>query len=183
MKLIINYDFLDAIRDVKEPYGPMKLVRNNKQNYLMHLPLWIGLDYLFFKNVEEIITAIAFEYALLLSSDLLAERDLGIDMYATMSTKKLKKLVTELKELNIKTDYDLLLKSVLYDKKYKISFNKDKIPFLMEEKYILVPTYNFNGQIKDTPILQEHEMGTRQYILSVSSPAKSYRLVLSNAKV
>ena len=30
MKLRINYDFFEKIKDVKEPHNPLKMIRNNK---------------------------------------------------------------------------------------------------------------------------------------------------------
>lgn len=34
MKLVINYDLIDAIRNVNEPISPFKIVRNRKYEYL-----------------------------------------------------------------------------------------------------------------------------------------------------
>ena len=46
MKIIINYDLMNAILNVREPYSIMKLVRNKKRLYLgIDLPLAIALDY------------------------------------------------------------------------------------------------------------------------------------------
>ena len=93
----------------------------------------------------------------------------------------LKKLVSKLNDINIATDYDLLKQSELYERKYKIEFNESKIPIIMENKYVLVPSYNYKGDVKDTSILQEHFVGSKDYILSVGSPSK--KLTLVNSRV
>ena len=117
---------------------------------------------------------------LVFGSDLLVDKAMGIDTYATKAMNRLKKLVGELDSINVKTSYDLLLDSELYEKNYRIEFDDNKIPFLLEEKYILVPSYSYNGEVRDTSILQEHEVGTENYVLSVQEPVKKYKLVLSN---
>ena len=52
MKLVINYDFFNAIKDVNEPYGVLKVIRNNKDRYMLRLPLWGIVDFVYFKNIE-----------------------------------------------------------------------------------------------------------------------------------
>lgn len=101
----------------------------------------------------------------------------GLDFYADKSSRSLKKLVSQLENLNISTSYDLLLQSEVYHKKYKIEVNKEQLPHLAESKYIFVPSYTYSGDKQDTSILQEHIVGSKEYILSLGSPKK----VLSKA--
>ena len=101
-----------------------------------------------------------------------------MDIYAYKSSNKLKKIVSQLKDINVSTEYNMLLNSELYEKTNKIEFDENKKPFLMQEKYIYVPSYGFNGKEKETSILQEHEIGTKEYFLSVGEPEKQYKRVL-----
>lgn len=105
----------------------------------------------------------------------------GVDQYADQSSDNLKKLVSQLEDLNVSTDYDLLLKSEVYDKKYKVEINKEQLPHLAESKYIFVPSYTYNRDKKDTSILQEHIVGSKEYILSLGSPKKVLRKAYSGA--
>lgn len=44
MKLIINYDLIDAIRNVNEPLTPFKVVRNHKVDILtLYLPFFFDI--------------------------------------------------------------------------------------------------------------------------------------------
>ncbi len=43
MKLVINYDFFNAIRDVNEPLTPMKIVRTHKITYVSFGALEVAL--------------------------------------------------------------------------------------------------------------------------------------------
>ena len=184
MKLVINYDFIDKIKDVNENYGIMKIVRNRKRYLVFNLtPFCIAIDLpicLFGKEsalivfISQVISYFMIEY--------FAYKQLG-DFYKDMAINKLKKLVTLLKDINVDTSYDLLLDSEVYDKKYKIHLNEDKIPEVIESKYILVPTYNYYGEIKETSVLQEHVVGSNNYILSIGSPEKKLKLVYANSSV
>lgn len=178
MKLVINYDLIDAIKNVKEPYGVLKVVRNNRHGYIARMPLWGLFDYVYFRDIQNTLAALMFQYMLIMGSDMLIDKSMGIDYYATMSTKNLKTLIAELETINVMTNYNLLLQARLYDKAYKFTFNKDKTPIIMQEKYIDVPSYNYDGNLKDTSILQEHMIGSSSYVLSVGEPIKKYSRVL-----
>ncbi len=181
MKLIINYDFFEAIRDVLEPYGTLKIVRNNKDTYMIRLPLFGVVDLACFQNVPVAMAALIFQYMLVLSGAVYIDKKSGIDMYATISAKKVKQLVGELEEINVKTEYEMLLQANLYDKRYRLDFNHEKMPIIKEDKYIYVPSYHYDGSIKDTSILQEHMLGSDSYVLSVGEPVKKYQRVLGRA--
>ena len=44
----------------------------------------------------------------------------------------------------------------------------------------MVPSYTFNGDIKDTSVLQEHIIGSKEYVLSLGSPKKVWKPAYSN---
>ena len=178
MKLLINYDFFEAIRNVKEPYGVLKVVRNNHDMYMVRLPMFGVVDLAYFRNIPAAMASLMFQYMLVLSGEMYIDRQSGIDMYATMGAKQLKELVTSFEEINVKTDYDLLLQANLYHKDYKLDFNHEHMPIIRENKYIFVPSHNYDGSVKDTSVLQEHMLGSDGYILSVGEPEKRYRKVL-----
>ncbi len=93
------------------------------------------------------------------------------------STDELQRLVTQLYNLEVRTDLELLKKSKLNQTNYKIVFTDGniKLPRLKQYKYIDVPLSNGYGET----ILQEHVFGDEDYEISVKSPEKktSARLV------
>ncbi len=181
MKLIINYDFFDAILNVKEDFTPMKIVRNNKRIIAYwYFPVLTIFDYIYNKNMLIVFSELVVQFGLFIGSILFFNLLIGIDDYKNKSIEDLKTLTIKLKDLYIKTDYDLLLSSELINKKYKVNINKDSLFEIMESKYVLVPTYDFNGNVKDTSILQEHIIGTNKYILSIGSPKKELKLAYSS---
>ena len=183
MKLVINYDFFNAVRNVNEPLTPMKIVRNNKK-YIYFNPIAIGLECINGSSVESICYWIIFVNGIWMTTDLLIDfafkKAQNVDIYAYNAIPQLKKLSTMLEDINVKTNYDMILKSELYEKKYKIEPMDRKIPKITEQKYIYVPSYGFDGKEKETSILQEHDIGSGLYTLSVGEPEKQYRRVLVN---
>lgn len=182
MKLVINYDFFNAIKDVNEGFTPMKIVRNNKKVLVTYsFPIWFILDYSVFRNLSTTLKVVLLQFiAFYMGGEYIIKLLLGKDIYEEKSRERLKMLVSKLKDLNVNTDYKLLIESELQEKKYKIHLNESKIPEIIENKYILVPTYNFNGNIKHTSINQEHIVGTNEYVLSIGSPEKKLKLAYSN---
>ena len=181
--LLINYDFFDEIRNVNEPLTPIKIVRNEAK-YAIITPLWLIDAY--FNDPKYALSHLLFWYGAYMAMDLSYQfiykkkNSCGLDKYAYEASTKLKKLSVTLSNINVKTNYDMLLQSELYEHKYKVETNEGKLPTLKEEKYIYVPSYDFDGKEKETSILQEHNVGSRNYILSVGEPEKQYRRVLVN---
>lgn len=185
MKLVINYDFFNAVRNVNEPLTPMKIVRNHKIKYSMLAPIYLVLGSLDGLSPEYITQRLVFWYGFYMTTDymfdLFAKKKLdNTDIYAYRSSLELKKLPKMLGDINVKTTYDMILQSELYEKRYKIEKNSNKTFSLVEKKYIYVPSYGFDGQEKETSILQEHDIGSVIYTLSVGEPEKQYRRVLVN---
>lgn len=178
MKLVINYDLIDAIRNVNEPLTPFKVVRNRKNNFLTYLSILTLINFCQGSSVLETIEKLGMYFGTVISADILiamSKSTTSVDFFADESSKNLKRLVGELEALNISTSYDLLLKSEIYDKKYKVEMNKEQLPHIAEKKYILVPSYTYNGDIKDTSVLQEHIVGSKQYVLSLGSLKKVFK--------
>ena len=183
MKLLINYDFFGAIRNANEPLTPMKIVRNEIK-YALITPVWLVDGYI--DDPKYALSHLFLWYGIYMAIDLSCQSIYkkkdpdGLDAYAYKASIRLKKLSVMLGDINVKTTYEMLLNSELYERKLKIDSSNDKSVSLKEEKYIYVPSYGLDGQEKETSILQEHNIGSRTYILSVGEPDKQYRRVLVN---
>ena len=181
MKLIINYDLISALKNVNEPYGPIKIIRNNKKEWIKYnLPMYMSVNYLLQKDILQALLILPFQFGIVIMVNGIIDMKVYGDKYKEKSIKDLKKLVGILNDLHVNTDYEHLLKSTMYKKNYHISINKDKLPELMENKYILVPFYKYDGEIGETSILQEHACGSKVYTLSIGSPKKELKLAYAN---
>lgn len=178
MKLIINYDLIDSIRNVNEPLSPLKVARNSKRNIASIVPIWFCINSISY-TIPENIGWLICQSSVYIGLEFHYRKCCG-DKYFLGSSNNLRKLSSQLQYLNISTSFNLLLESKVLDKKYKVEFNKNSLPHIAENKYILVPTYNYNGDIKDTSILQEHVVGTKEYVLSLGSPKKEFKPAYSN---
>lgn len=169
MKLVINYDFFRAVCTANEKFVLVNVIRNEKKP-LFYAGVLLSM-YLISNDVQTAIGKDAL-YLSLSYGFLSAISAMFGDLDKNEAIRKLKKLVVQLNDLNLSTDFDLLLQSELYEKKYKFEVNEKILPSLIEKKYVLVPTYDYRGEIQETSIEQEHVVGSKTYVLSIGSPSK-----------
>lgn len=183
MKLVINYDFFKKICNVNEPYSALKIIKNNKRKYVLEIPVLITFNSILLP-VDELLSCLGIQLGLIMIlntlPELITHKVFNYDSYKEEAESKLKDLLSQLKDLYINTDFDLLLKSELYKKQYQIKLNEKKLPYILESKYIMVPTYDSNGKMMDTSFLQEHVVGSDEYVLSLGSPTKVLKLAYSS---
>lgn len=179
MKLVINYDFMEAVCNAREPFNTFKVVRNNKKKWMVvDLPLFVAFTFIAPDRIVGNAILISSYIVLDVASHMMAHSIVKEDAYYEEASYQLRNLVSQFGNLNISTDYELLLQSELYKKDRKLELKKN--PHILESKYIMVPTYNFNGDVKDTSILQEHVVGSREYVLSLGTPKKALQPAYSS---
>lgn len=181
MKLLINYDLINAVKNVNEPLTLFKIVRNEKNKYYKDvLPSFLMLDTLIcMKNIERIPIILLAQYATS-SAIIYSAAKAQDDQYKHNSRNSLIKLTNKLKDLNIDTEYNLLSKSTLDGKVINLSLNEKKLPVLTEKKYILVPAYQYDGRVKEVSVEQEHVIGSNEYVLSLGSKQRKLKPVYSS---
>ena len=180
MKILVDYDLINSIKNVNEPMSPYKIIRNRKADWAkFNLPLYTAVD-IALNNIEKVPLILAFQFGLLITAEMIVRIPLRLDEFKTKSDQDLKTLVTKLQDLNVETNYEMLKKSELDDKTYKFRLNESKLPELVETKYILVPSYNYQGNIKSTSIQQDHVVGSKTYVLSIGSKQKQKQLAYVN---
>lgn len=86
-------------------------------------------------------------------------------------------LLSSLSQININTNYELLLNSYKYETEYEFEFNKSSFPHLIQKKYIMVPAIQ-DGEEIEVSVLQEHIIGSKDYVLSKGKPNLQKRLKL-----
>ncbi len=178
MNLVINYDFFNAIKDVNENFTAFKIIRNNQKQWVrFNIPIVAGIEYLFLREdfISDLPSALFLHFSVFFGIEFINYTILG-DIYKDIASYRLQLLVAQLNQINVKTNYNLLKKSVCYEKITNFRLNEYKLPQLIESKYVLVPSFNYNNELVDTSILQEHVIGSNEYILSVSLPRKVLKL-------
>jgi hypothetical protein len=183
MKLTINYDLIRKTLQAKENFGISKVISKHfkKASY------WFGISATFNlaigRRIEEALFSAIITANMILTLDVMEDLS-KYKKFGDIDRKKdmhdLDNLANQLENANINTTGKLLLHSKEYETKYKIKLNEKKLPYLLQEKYILVPTYNnYSGDIKETSLLQEHEIGSKTYVLSLGSPSKKFKPAFS----
>lgn len=93
--------------------------------------------------------------------------------------EELEELALQMQTLGLDTSAELLKDATLIETKHEITFNHLK-PTIKEKKYILIHNYNYQKDIIETSLLQEHNLGSKDYILSIGSKEKKLKKVLVN---
>ncbi len=182
MNIIINYDLIDEIKNATEPLSPLKLIRCKRKKFCFYyVPALTILNSLFVEG--NLALSLAFSLGMVSIYETLPELMARSDFYAIKAKAHLQNLTCHLGDNNVETSYDLLLDASVEAKEYHLYWNEHKLPALLEQKYILLPTYGFDGEIRDLSLVQEHTVGTNRYVLSIGRYNKGKRLsfVHSNA--
>lgn len=181
MKLVINYDFFNKIKDLNNSDTKFTLIKSRTKRFVkFELPIYTILSVCLSDNLVSTLTVLSFDYlftlALLNVNKIKETQSFYLERDLKKSKYKLISLVGKLNDLNISTDYELLLQSELYYKETKLTLNDYHLPDLMQKKYINVPVYDTMGDIKTVSIEQEHIIGSKQYVLSLGSPNQVHSL-------
>ena len=180
-KITINYDFFNEILNAREPLNAFKVLRTNKK------VLTFQLAYVFFTNpmfydADKALLPLIFRSLYMFSADYVIDKVFN-DPAKRYAEDKLKSLIPMLNDINISTNYELLLDSKLDSKNYEIQKDDNNKKILVQNKYIMVPTHNpiFNDEDETqmTSIHQEHIIGTKDYSLSVGINQKNKQKILS----
>ena len=182
MKLVTNFDLVDYVKNSNTPLGPFKIIRDSKKKLVTFLlPGFAAIDYVFTKDLKKTLLMIPANVAYYVLLELLLYKMIKVDPIKEKSDFYLKQLAIKLGDINVETDFELLKKSELDSRKYNVKINEKKLPEIVCSKYILVPSYGFDGKVKDTTLLQEHIIGSKSYVLSVGSPQKKLKLAYANS--
>jgi len=173
MKIEINYDLIDKINEAKTGFSLQKYL-NNTLNTALFASTPGSIYYTLTKEPEMMLENILFALTLTSLTQAIAHTSV-CKINKKTSLFKLAELSKILNKNHINTDLELLLKSYIYSTNYKININEKKLPYILQEKYIFVPTYE-KSTIKDVSLLQEHQIGTDKYYLSHGTKTKVLKL-------
>lgn len=170
LKIVINYDLLEKIKESKTGFS----LKRSTSKILLYTSFasMIYTSIAKTDNIETIqtLSQISCFFTLYVASESIGSI-LQSKVYKSKAINKLKQLSQALKDINVSTDYELLQKSYVYKKSYKIKFNDYLLPYIKQDKYIMVPTCDCYGE-KETSLLQEHVIGSSKYFLSHGTPKK-----------
>lgn len=177
MKLMVNYDLLSKIATSKN--GLMidrtakKVITNPLIVQGVCLPVQLLANFTKEQILNTLLHLIIFQILISGISDIILSK-----VQKEVAILQLKLLSHTLKNLDINTDYDLLVQSYKYKTNYKLEYNESKLPKIKQEKYIMLPVYEA-GEEKEVSILQEHIIGTSKYELSIGEPQVQKKLKLA----
>lgn len=183
MNFPIEYSFVEALKDYKEPLSPLKSIRDFKHNRGTIMTVVCGTA-IFFSSLP-FLRALGVSL-LTLNAAVLPEfcyySTKNVDPYKNRAELRLKNLCSSLRTIDVDTDQSLIKNSKVIDKVHKLKLNKKKIPQLVSIHHILVPSYDSLGNEKEVSIYQTHSLGSKEYILSREAQLRNRKKVpVSNA--
>ena len=187
MKIKVNYDLIDKIKQSQKGITLSKTASKNFKYGIYMFSIYTILDSILYSILDLMLSENKDSNVLLAASIGASVFYLLKSLADEMMNKCLKEkqkqdalidlifLTRKLKKINIDTSPELLIDSKIQSVEYKINLNEEKIPNLLQNKYILIPTYN-DGEIKEKYVLQEHVIGSKEYTLSSGYPQKVLKL-------
>ena len=177
MKVVINYDFFMALQNVNTDFSMLKVARNSKRSLIISGGIWYMFDMsLYNGDYRKTFTLIPMQYALSMAFSYAAFASLGVDLFKQDAANKLAELSKTLNNEGMNISYDLLIKSEMYYRDNRIN-NIANIPTIVNNKYFYVKTRD-DCEIS---MLQEHEVGTKDYVLTLAKPKDKKELILRKA--
>ena len=181
MKIVINYDVIDKISEAKKGYSLNRCAKRTLA--LASISAVIGLPDnfiagninpdLWFELTSYILIHSSFTGAYVFALNGLIQKD---------AQYKLKSLVSELRSKCIKTDEDSILDTYKYKTEYNVGFSSI-VPIIQQKKYLKVPVRDEYFGDKEISLVQEHTVGTREYVLSLGEPKQQKVYSLGTKKL
>lgn len=168
MKIHINYDLLEKIKEAKVGFSLQELTKT------VIIQTIICTPFVYISNMEQFLSSLLKGIPILITLDLWTKKMFS-QGHKEDAKKELNQLSAMLKDINVNTNLDLLSKSYVYKKEYKLKLSKNYIPHITQNKYIMVPTYD-KGEEKEVSLVQEHVIGSNEYALSHGTPKKVLKL-------
>lgn len=175
MKISINYDLISKINEAKLGFSLQKYTKNVFTVVCIQSAVY---SLLHVKSEEDIFKLLLPAILFFIIIDTLLEeihvRTLK-QRTKSLALSKLIDLSIMLRDINVNTDYELLLESYVYNTKYSLGFDNKLLPYIKQDKYIMVPAYS-NGEQKEVSLVQEHIVGSSEYSISHGTPKKVLKL-------
>jgi uncharacterized membrane protein len=173
MKLLINYDIIEKIAEAKGRYVLERKMKNNLKLPIVSCSTSMALNVFFGLPMEVLLPNMVIVngiiYASMVGLNMIIYKHFG-ELEILKAFFELNLLSSAFQKLKVETDLEMLLEAEEYEKHHRLILNNNRIPAILQSKYILVPTVK-----KEVYILQEHIIGSKQYILSVGSPKRALK--------
>lgn len=179
MKIQINYDLMDKIRESKTG---VSLVRSVRKAFLSS-GIVFGIDLpiiLMNENKLKVLMNIMLIcgwvscFNIVVMDNLFGNKKLN----KYLSLEELKELARILRKYSVNTDYELLQDTCLYETNYSVILDESFIPRLKQMKYMKVLVVDRDGK-REVSLVQEHLIGSKKYELSYGSPKKALKPAVS----
>ena len=169
MKIMVNYDLIDKIRESKTGISLCRYTTVVGFTNAIGIPMISLGSYLGNASLGDTLELVLklFGYSLFYNGI----QAFGYSFFRKKeAVEELAKLSMKLKDICVETSPELLKSAYQYEVNYSINFDSFP-PKIEQKKYIMVPVENYWGN-NERSLMQEHVIGTRDYALSYGEPEK-----------
>lgn len=170
LKIIVNYDLLDKIREAKTGFSIKKfrdpVLFYSSANMAIQIPINIAQGASLDEYIIDLLGFLSVHSFCLGSAFLILTK-----VFKAKANEDLTLLSSRLKDIYVDTSADLLMDAYKYKTEMDFDTNDTGLPILLEKKYIMVPVNN-EWDNNSRSLVQEHVVGTKEYALSYGEPEK-----------
>lgn len=170
MKIVVNYDLLDKVREARTGFSLKRINNETMIASAIGGPLVTAHNLAMGYDNEEILFDLALIYLLNFEGRAIF-RAMFSNSYKQLANEQLNALSNHLHDIFVHTDPELLQAAYRYKTKYELDSEDSKLPRLVEKKYIMVPVHN-EWDCNERSLVQEHVVGSKEYVISYGEPEK-----------
>ena len=175
MKIKINYDLLDRISEAQNGFSLNKCAKRVLYSFCIASTV-STIDVAASENNLGRLLLIYPLHMVFLSCHTALYTYMFRNVTKNISGQDLDKLVLDLHNINVRTNYESLLNAYKYKTEYKLN-KKDAKPILVQKKYLNIPVHDDYFGDREISVIQEHVVGTLKYSLACAEPEqKVYKL-------
>ena len=183
MNIVINYDLIKKINEAKEK-PELKLVKDQAKYYFFWSTFFTTVNTMAGLDLTETICNNMLSVPLLFvlnNLDNHSQYNLNISKIRAYkkqlrATRELLLLVSRLNDYNACITLGDLYSAEEHTTKYRFMVANNHLQ-LLQEKYILLPASQVSCRCNGKILLQEHVMGSKEWVLSLGSPVKHSKFV------
>lgn len=168
MKIVINYDLMDKISEANKGYSLKRCTKRTTSLFATTVAISAMFDLASGSDFTKLLEACPFIFTI--HSGYTAAYTYAFSgLTKEMAKSKLNALLPQLHSAFIRTDYESLLKSYKYKTEYELDSDSHFLA-VEQKKYIMIPVEDEYFGNKEMSVLQEHIIGSKEYVLSLSEP-------------
>ena len=164
MKIVVNYDLLDKIKESKTGLS----VNRVRRDVLRYTTINMAIETPFNVSQGADLNHYILDLFCFMSVHCISQLNIWLffsNLLKNKAQQDLNVLASQLQDIFVRTDKELLQDAYKYKTEFELDCESSKIPNILQKKYIMVPVHN-DWDNNERSLVQEHIIGSKEYFLS-----------------